>query len=59
MFKKIKFKVAEGRCVMGYECKNVTAQEAKRLLDDPNVIQITLIRMTDSEYLKTVKPVNV
>lgn len=49
---KIKFKVGEGRCVFEYANPNATLDEAIRILQDPNVLSISVIKCTPNQYLK-------
>lgn len=54
MFKKIKFQVADGNCVDTREGENVSVDEVIRILRDPNVINMTVTRMTAGQYFKSV-----
>jgi len=58
MFKKINFEIAEENCTCTYSGKDVSEEEAIRLLKNPNVISLTVTRMTRGEYLKGCKPIN-
>lgn len=53
MFKKIKFQVADGNCVDTMEGNNVSIDEVIRILKDPNVINMTVTKMTAGQYLKS------
>jgi len=57
MFKKVHFEQAEGNCTCTYDGKDVSEEEAIRLLKNPNVIALTVTRMTRGEYLKGCKPI--
>jgi hypothetical protein len=59
MFKRVKFEQAEGNCTCTYDGKDVSEEEAIRLLKNPNVISLTVTRMTRGEYLKGYKPINI
>lgn len=49
---KIKFKVGEGRCVFEYTNGRATLDEAVRILQDPNVLSISVTKCTPNQYLK-------
>lgn len=53
MFKKIQFQVADGNCVDTMEDKNVSIDDVIRLLKNPNVINMTVTKMTAGQYLKS------
>jgi hypothetical protein len=57
-FKKIKFQLTQGSVVSTMEGEDVSLDEAIRILKDPNIISVTVTRMTPKEYLKTQTPVN-
>lgn len=52
MFKKIKFQIASGNCVDTMEGEDVSVDEVIRIIKDPNMINITITKMTAGEYLR-------
>jgi len=51
MFKKIKFQIAESSTLITtMEGKDVTLEEAIRLLKNPNIINFTATKMTPKEF---------
>lgn len=51
-FKKVKFNFAHGKSVETKEGKNISLDEAIRILKDENVISFSAVRMTSKEYFK-------
>lgn len=55
---KIKFNVVQGGVVFTMKNDNATLAEAARLLNDENVISITVTKQTPAQYLKKQRPIN-
>lgn len=54
MFKSVKFKVLEGPTVISTRTgKNVSEADVARLVNNPAVISITAVRMTDKEAFRS------
>lgn len=51
---KIKFQYAEGKAVFDYKNDCATLEEAVELLKNPNVIKITVTKITPAQYFKKV-----
>lgn len=49
---RIKFKLARGRAVLDMTRQGGTLEEAVKLLADPNVISITVVKQTPAQYLR-------
>ena len=49
---KIKFQYASGKAVFDYKNDSATLEEAIDLLNNPNVIKITVTKMTPAQYFK-------
>lgn len=57
---KVKYKAGRGKAVLEFTGTGYTMsmEETHRLIDDPNVLQITITKMTNKEYLKKAGAVN-
>lgn len=55
---KIKFNVALGGAVLSYKDDDVTLQQAVELLQQDEVISITVTKQTPAQYLKTVRAIS-
>lgn len=57
---KVKYKLGRGKAVLEYTGTGYTMsmEEIHRMVDDPNVLQITITKMTTKEYLKKAGAVN-
>lgn len=55
---KIKFQHATGRAVVSYKNDDGTIEEAIELLKNPDVISITVTKMTPAQYLKKAGALN-
>lgn len=51
---KIKFQHAQGKAVVEYKNDYGTPEEAMELLKNPDVIKITVTKMTPAQYFKKV-----
>lgn len=49
---KIKFQYAQGLAVLDYKNDSGTLEEAMELLKNPDVIKITVTKMTPAQYFK-------
>ncbi len=51
---KVKYKQGMGKVVLEYTGTgySMSMEEVHRLIDDPNVLQLTITKMTTKEYLK-------
>ena len=49
---KIKFQYAQGLAVLDYKNDSGTLEEAMELLKNPDVIEITVTKMTPAQYFK-------
>lgn len=49
---KIKFQYAQGKAVFDYKNDYGTLEEAVELLKNPDVIKITVTKMTPAQYFK-------
>lgn len=49
---KIKFQYAKGKAVFDYKNDCGTLEEAMELLKNPDVIKITVTKMTPAQYFK-------
>lgn len=49
---KIKFQYASEKAVFDYKNDSATLEEAIDLLNNPNVIKITVTKMTPAQYFK-------
>jgi len=58
MFKKIKFQIAQGNFVNTYEGKNKSIEEIIEIIKDPDMISLSVIKMTPAQYLKSKKSVD-
>jgi hypothetical protein len=52
MFKKVKFQLAQGNCVNTYECKNKSIDDIVEIIKNPNMISLSVVKMTPAQYLK-------
>jgi uncharacterized protein with FMN-binding domain len=52
MFKKVKFELSDGNFVDTYEGENKSLADVIAILSDPNIISLTVTKMTKSEYFK-------
>ena len=50
---KIKFKVASGSAVIDYKNDYGTVEEAKKLLENDDVISISVVKQTPAQYFKS------
>jgi len=56
---KVSYKVGRGKAVLDYRNdESLTMEQVMEMVKDPNVLQITITKMTTKEYLKKVGPVN-
>ncbi len=55
---KIKFQHAMGRAVVSYKNDDGTIEEAIDLLKNPDVISITVTKMTPAQYLQKAGALN-
>lgn len=56
---KVRYKLGRGKLVLNIcDDGTMTLEDALELAKDPNIIQITITKMTTKEYLKKVGPVN-
>ncbi len=56
---KVSYKVGKGKAVLDYRNdKSLTMEQVLELVKDPNVLQISITKMTTTEYLKKAGPVN-
>jgi len=49
---KVKFKLARGRAVLDMVRENATMDDALRILQDPNVLSLSVMKETTASYLK-------
>ena len=56
---KVSYKVGKGKAVLDYRNdKSLTMEQVLEMVKDPDVLQITITKMTTREYLKKAGPVN-
>jgi len=56
---KVSYKVGRGRAVLDYRNdKSLTMEQVIEMVKDPNVLQITITKMTTKEYLEKAGAVN-
>jgi len=56
---KVSYKVGRGKAVLDYRNdESLTIEQVVEIVKDPNVLRITITKMTTKDYLKKVGPVN-
>ncbi len=56
---RVSYKVGRGKAVLDYRNdESLTMEQVVEMVKDPNVLQITITKMTTKEYLKKAGPMN-
>lgn len=56
---KVSYKVGRGETVLDYRGdESLTMEQVLEMVKDPNVLQISITKMTTREYLKKAGPLN-
>lgn len=56
---KVSYKVGRGKAVLDYRSdESLTMEQVLEMVKDPNVLQISITKMTTREYLKKTGPMN-